>query len=53
MTDRYKHIRTRDGYDGTLATGMFWEFFPELSGIWKEDKLIIEAYYDKRSNSNV
>lgn len=28
----------RDEYDGLLKSGMFWEFFPELTGSWKEDE---------------
>lgn len=40
-TDRYKNIRTYDNYQKLLASGMFWEFHPELSGDWEKDKLII------------
>lgn len=25
-------------YDDTLKTGMFFEFFPNMTGIWEKDK---------------
>lgn len=26
-------------YKALKSSGMFWEFYPELSGVWEEDKL--------------
>lgn len=33
--DVYHHIKTKENYIPLLKSGMFWEFFPELSGGWK------------------
>lgn len=33
----YKNILNFDYYYKLLKSGMFWEFHPELSGIWEED----------------
>ena len=33
----YKHISSKENYDKRLGSGMFWEFHPELSGIWEND----------------
>lgn len=33
----YKNILNFDDYYKLLKSGMFWEFHPELSGIWEED----------------
>jgi hypothetical protein len=33
-----------------LKSGMFWEFYPQLSGEWEKDKkefTRLEKYYDK------
>ena len=39
--DIYKHIKTESKYNELLASGMFWEFHPELTGTWKIDTLVI------------
>ena len=39
--DKYKNIKTKENYDKLLASGMFWEFYPELTGNWDKDKIII------------
>jgi len=39
--DKYKNIKTKENYEKLLASGMFWEFHPELTGNWEQDKLII------------
>jgi len=41
--DRYKQIKTKENYDKLLYSGMFWEFHPELTGVWSEDKILIQA----------
>lgn len=28
----------KEEYDGLLKSGMFWEFYPSLSGEWDKDK---------------
>lgn len=33
MRANYKII-----YQSILKSGMFWEYFPEFSGVWDEDK---------------
>ena len=40
----YKQIRQRDNYNKLLNSGMFWEFYPELSGNWEIDKIKIRGY---------
>ena len=40
--DRYKNIKTKENYDIILKSGMFWELFPELTGNWLQDKILIQ-----------
>jgi hypothetical protein len=37
----YKQIKTKENYLKLLHSGMFWEFYPELTGDWEKDKEII------------
>ena len=37
----YEQIKTIENYNKLLASGMFWEFHPELSGDWNKDKNLI------------
>ena len=37
----YEQIKTKESYNKLLASGMFWEFYPELTGNWEIDKAII------------
>lgn len=39
--DAYKNIKTLGDYNKLLKSGFFWEFYPELTGDWGKDKLII------------
>ena len=39
----HEEIKTKENYDKLLASGMFWEFHPELTGIWEVDKEVILA----------
>lgn len=39
--NKYSKIATKSAYDELLKSGMFYELFPELTGIWKEDNLTI------------
>lgn len=39
--NKYFNISKKEWYDRLLASGMFWEFYPELSGIWDKDKSVI------------
>ena len=45
----YKHIQTRKNYDLLINSGMFWEFFPNLSGNWFEDREIIYSEIAKET----
>lgn len=40
-TSKYWDINTRERYDKLLSTGMFFEIYPELTGIWEEDCKVI------------
>jgi hypothetical protein len=37
----YEAISTKESYQMGVESGMFWEYFPELSGDWEKDKEII------------
>ena len=39
--EKYKQIQTEGNYLKLLKSGMFFEFYPELTGNWEEDKKII------------
>jgi hypothetical protein len=39
----YEQIKTKENYDRLLVSGMFWEFYPELTGNWEADKVVILA----------
>jgi hypothetical protein len=39
--NNYKNINTKEFYDNLIHSGMFFEFFPELTGDWNVDKIII------------
>ena len=39
----YENIKTKENYDKLLVSGMFWEFYPELTGNWEVDKVLILA----------
>lgn len=47
MNDKYKQIKTKEDYQKTIDSGMFWEFFPELTGNWDIDRLTILKSYQK------
>jgi len=36
-----KKISTKKDYLALLKSGMFWEFYPELTGDWDDDKKIV------------
>lgn len=40
---KYDKISTKDKYESVIKTGMFWEWYPELSGIWFDDQKIINS----------
>lgn len=57
----YDNIKEKSDYDKLLATGMFWEFHPELTGAWEIDKVVIlrqpepekqEVYTMENTNEN-
>lgn len=39
--EQYKQINTEENYNKLLNSGMFWEFYPELTGQWNIDKKLI------------
>jgi len=39
MTNDYNKIKDKDKYDALLKSGMFFEFYPELTGNYQLDKL--------------
>jgi hypothetical protein len=41
--NKYKRIKTKKDYDSLLSSGMFYEFYPELTGEWETDKKIIRG----------
>ena len=41
LKNRYKNISREEDYNLLLRSGMFWEFYPELTGTWQEDKLVM------------
>ena len=41
MENPYKSIKNKKDYEALHASGMFWEFHPELTGNWNIDKLRI------------
>jgi hypothetical protein len=38
-------------YYQLLKSGMFYEFFPDLSGIWDKDKNQFTVFYHDRENN--
>jgi hypothetical protein len=40
----YEQIKTKENYDKLLSSGMFWEFYPELTGDWIKDISIIYSH---------
>lgn len=55
MNKAYTDMRKE--YDGLLKSGMFWEFYPTLTGQWVSDKMEWKKIYRKlkktRNESNV
>jgi hypothetical protein len=41
----YSEMRSQ--YEDLLKSGMFWEFYPELSGQWVKDKFAWKKIYRK------
>ena len=42
-TDRYNNIKTKENYDLLINSGMFGEFYPELTWDWETDKKIMNS----------
>jgi hypothetical protein len=40
MEDKYMEnlAKSKKAYDSLLKSGMFWEFYPQLTGNWDEDR---------------
>lgn len=45
--DNVLEIECKQEYEALLKSGMAWEFYPWLTGIWKEDK---EQFINELSN---
>ena len=41
VIDRYRSLRTKENYDLLINSGMFGEFYPELTCNWEVDKKVI------------
>lgn len=41
LGNNHKRISTREEYSQLLYSGLFFEIYPELTGIWEDDKKII------------
>jgi len=42
-SDRYRNIKTKKNYMSLLNSGIFWEFYPELTGNWDLDESVINS----------
>ena len=40
----YEQIKTKHLYNQVLASGMFWEFYPELTGEWIKKLYLMNLY---------
>lgn len=47
-SDRYRNIKTKEDYTSLLKSGLFWEFHPELTGVWSEDKILMQVEEQKK-----
>jgi hypothetical protein len=47
----YQNIQTKENYLLLLKSGMFFEFYPELTGDWEKDVVIINS--EKQNFSEV
>jgi hypothetical protein len=43
-----KKIDYKKEYAELLGTGMFWEWFPSLTGNWDEDKMQFEVLWNEK-----
>ena len=41
-------LQDKEAYDKIMSSGMFWEFFPTMTGNWEEDK---EEFSSVRQNA--
>ena len=48
----YDQIKTKEDYFSLLNSGMFYEFYPELSGNWEKDKELILKNNNNGKNIN-
>lgn len=46
----FDHIK--EAYIDLLASGMLWEFFPEFTGTWEDDKSKYTSFYNARERRN-
>ena len=48
MPTKYDNVIDRKYYGMVLASGIFWEIFPELSGNYTKDKMHMNRVIDVR-----
>ena len=46
----YTQIKTKENYDKLLSSGMFFEFYPQLSGNYAKDMININSDFDGNDN---
>lgn len=44
--------KIQEEYKELLKSGMFWEFFPELSGDWSKDEIVFTRFYNRRASTD-
>ena len=44
----YEKIKNKTDYIKLLESGMFWEFYPELFGVWEKDNIIFKKCKDNQ-----
>jgi hypothetical protein len=48
MTKEMIEAKVKDSYTKLLKSGMFWELYPQLTGVWEEDKdFWYEEYHEQ------
>jgi hypothetical protein len=44
--------RIKEDYEKMVLSGMFWEFYPELTGQWEQDKDVWMEMVERREVKN-
>ena len=51
MKAKYEIINTQFAYEQVLASGFFFELYPELTGNWIKDKIIMGFSRDTQDSN--